>query len=252
MPYSRHDTAIAVAAEGLEKRFPIFGWVPTRPRGYVEALRGLDLVVREGEIHGVIGANGAGKSTLLRILATLIIADVGRAQVLGHDVVEDELAVRRSIGFTTGEERSNYWRLTARQNLEFVAALQHVRVVDAAIDAALELTGLKHAADRPVSGFSQGMARRLGLARAVLHSPDVLLLDEPTRSLDPVARDEFHQVLTQRRDRSGTTTVLTTHDLAEAAALCDTVTVVHGGRAIATLPAPTERKLRNALQKAAQ
>jgi ABC-type multidrug transport system ATPase subunit len=127
-----------------------------------------------------------------------------------------------------------------------------VRVVDAAIDAALELTGLKHAADRPVSGFSQGLARRLGLARAVLHSPDVLLLDEPTRSLDPVARDEFHQVLAQRRDRSGTTTVLTTHDLAEAAALCDTVTVVHGGRAIATLPAPTERKLRNALQKAAQ
>jgi len=252
MDMSRDDVTIAVAAEGLEKRFPIFGWIPARPRGTVDALRGLDLTVRTGEIHGIIGANGAGKSTLLRILATLILPDGGRARILGHDVEHDELAVRRAIGFTTGEERSNYWRLTARQNLEFAAALQHLSDVESAIEAALELTGLDTAADRPVSGFSQGMARRLGLARAVLHSPDVLLLDEPTRSLDAVARDEFHQVLAQRRDRGGTTTLLTTHDLTEAATLCDTVTVVRAGRAVATLAAADEPALRDALRSTAQ
>ena len=214
----------------------------------VHALDGIDLEVARGAIHGIIGPNGSGKSTCLRILATLVLADGGTATIDGHDVTADPLNVRRSIGFTTGDERSVYWRLTARQNLEFAAALQHLDDAGRAINTALEWTGLTVAADQRTSGFSQGMLRRLGLARAILHTPSVLLLDEPTRSLDPLARASFHGVVGDMRD-TGTTTVIATHDLAEAATLCDSVSIFFNGRVVARLDDATERKLAQALRK---
>jgi len=222
----------AVEVRGVEKRFPVRGLLPWKPKGIVHALRGVDLSVPEGTIHGVIGPNGSGKSTLLRILATLIIADTGAASVGAWDVARDAGMVRRLIGFSTGEERSLYWRLTARQNLEFAAALHHVSMPDTAIRGALRLAGLTEAADRPVSGFSQGMSRRLSLARALLHEPEVLLLDEPTRSLDPVAKEEFQHALTALRTERGLTSVVTTHDLSEAATMCDAVSVLWQGRVV--------------------
>ncbi|MEY2569749.1 MAG: type transport system ATP-binding protein [Acidimicrobiaceae bacterium] len=243
------DIAITVGA--LHKRFAVRGWRPGRPRGTVEALRGVELTVRRGTIHGVIGPNGSGKSTLLRVLATLIIPDTGTAAVNGFDVEQAPLDARRQIGFTTGEERSVYWRLTARQNLEFAAALHRLRDADARIASALEVAGLADAADRSVSGFSQGMARRLGLARAMLHQPSVLLLDEPTRSLDPVARDEFHAAAVGQRDSQHTTILLTTHDLAEAASMCDEVSVLREGRIIADVVPTSEGQLQDELRKVA-
>ena len=237
-------------ASDLQKRFVVPEWLPWRARPGVDALRGIDLTVSTGTIHGVIGPNGSGKSTLLRILATLIIADAGTATVAGHDIAADAIGVRRSIGFTAGDERSLYWRLTARQNLEFAAALHHIADPGAAIEEALAVANLDAAADRPVSGYSQGMIRRLGLARALLHRPAVLLLDEPTRSLDPVARDEFHRVVLALRDGGAVTTLLTTHDLGEAATVCGAVSVLTGGRIVADLTGATEKTLERTLRKA--
>lgn len=226
------DQRPALAVTGLAKRFEVPGWRPGRPKAVVDALRGVDLQVPVGSVHGVIGPNGSGKSTLLRVLATLIVADAGRAEVDGFDVGAEPMAVRRRIGLSTGEERGVYWRLTARQNLEFAAALHRLDDVDARVELALGEAGLTEDADRPVSGFSQGMARRLGLARAMLHRPSVLLLDEPTRSLDPVARGEFHAAALDRREREGVTVLLTTHDLNEAADVCDEVSVLDRGRIV--------------------
>jgi len=237
------DPAPALEALNVRKQFVVRGWVPGRPKAAVNALRGATLTVDHGTIHGVLGPNGSGKSTLLRVLATLVIADGGQARVNGLDVHRDERKVRRLIGFTTGEERSLYWRLTARQNLEFAATLYRLRRPAAAIAHALELVGLETEADRPVSGFSQGMSRRLGLARAILHEPPVLLLDEPTRSLDPTARAEFQGVLSNLRREKGVTTLLTTHDLGEAAVLCDAVSVLLHGRFVEHLGPSDEDRL---------
>lgn len=242
---------LAIRADGITKTFAVGGLL-TGARQRVEALRGADLGVAAGTIHGIIGPNGSGKSTMLRILATLVLPDAGAATVAGHDVVAAPAAVRRSIGFSTGEERAAYWRLSARQNLQFVAALYDVADEETAIADALAWVGLTDAADRPVSGFSQGMARRLGLARALLHRPPVVFLDEPARSLDPVARDELHGVLAALRDGGATTVVLTTHDMAEAVAICDQVSVLRDGLVVDVLAPTSESLLDDALRRPLQ
>jgi ABC-2 type transport system ATP-binding protein len=243
------DERPAIHTVGLQKEFLLRGWWPGRPRGVVHALRGADLHVKPGTTHGVMGPNGSGKSTLLRILATLITPDGGTATVSGLDAEGDAGRVRRLIGFSTGEERSLYWRLTARQNLEFAAALHHLPEPRRAIDSALALVQLLDDADRPVSGFSQGMIRRLGLARAVLHEPPILLLDEPTRSLDPVARSEFQAVVTRLRNDRGVTTLITTHDLGEAVAVCDEVSVLSNGEIVDHLTPVDEPTVDRALRR---
>jgi len=215
---------------GVTKRFPVRGWIPGRPRAHVIALDGIDLCVAAGSVHGLIGPNGSGKSTLLRILATLVLPTTGSAVLGGVDVAAHPLEARRRIGLSTGEERSHYWRLTGRQNLEFYAALFRLPRPRLRIDAVIAELELGDAADRPAGGYSQGMLRRLGLARAVLHEPAVLLLDEPARSLDPLARQRFHELVLGMRDRLGTTVLIATHDLAEAAEICDAVSVLSHGR----------------------
>jgi ABC-2 type transport system ATP-binding protein len=219
----------AIDAADVEKSFAVRGWVPGRPKRVVHALRGASITVGPATVHGIMGPNGSGKSTLLRVLATLIVPDGGRASVGGFDTATQARDVRATIGFSTGDERSLYWRLSAQQNLEFAAALYRVQDVNAAIERALALVDLEGERSRPVSGFSQGMARRLGLARALLHEPRILLLDEPTRSLDPAARHEFHEVLLRLR-ADGVTTLLTTHDSPEAVAVCDRVSLLSSGR----------------------
>ena len=219
-----------LVATNLVKTFPVRGWLPGRPKREVEALRGIDLSIGLGSIHGIIGANGSGKSTFLRVVATLVLPDNGSVRVAGCDVVKEAQAVRRLIGLSTGEERSLYWRLSPRQNLQFAAALYGIPAPAGAIETVLEVVGLTEDADRPVFGFSQGMSRRLGLARALLHQPHVLLLDEPTRSLDPTATAHFHEVLRSIQRERGVTTIMSTHDLEEAATCCDEVTAFHQGR----------------------
>lgn len=196
------------------------------------ALDGVTLDVGAGEVVALLGPNGAGKSTLLRILGTTVLPDAGTAEVAGHDVQVAAAAVRRSIGVMLGDERSWYWRLSGRQNLEFFGVLYGLRR-NAARSRARELlrdVGLERAGDRRFDGYSSGMRARLSLARALLTAPPVLLLDEPTRAIDPVAAVDFRERVRQLATDDGRVLLLATHNLYEAAALADRVIVLGAGR----------------------
>jgi len=210
-----------IEIEGLGKRF-----------GTVQALDRLDLEIDSGEIVALVGPNGSGKSTLLRILGTIVLPDSGRVRVAGHDAVADPAAVRRSLGVMLGDERSSYWRISGRRNLEFFAALHGMRRGEAADRAAALLgdLGLAEVADRPVSGYSSGMRVKLSLARALLGEPSILLLDEPTASLDPVAAERFRELVERLAGERGATVLLTTHDLAEVASVASRVVGLSSGR----------------------
>ena len=228
----------AIEAVGLVKTF-----VKTRslreillhPFGRAEripALRGADLAVREGEIVSLLGPNGAGKTTLLKILSCLVLPDAGRAIVGGDDTIHEN-RVKRRIGLVHSDERSFYWRLSARENLRFFARLYNVpyRKTEARLQELLERVDLAAAADRPFSGYSSGMKQRVAIARALLHDPPILLMDEPTRSLDPVTAIALRDFVTERLCRDGGKTVLlATHDLREAEAVSDRVAILVSGR----------------------
>jgi ABC-type multidrug transport system ATPase subunit len=215
----------------------------------VPALRDVSLDVGHAEIYGLAGPNGSGKTTLLRILATLVSPTTGDATVGGESVVASPLLVRRIIGVSNGEGRSLYWRLTARQNLEFFAGMYRLRDAAARIDELLRMFQLSAAADRPVGGFSQGMLQRLALARALLHKPPILLLDEPTKSLDPLAAAEFRELLLGLHTSQGTTIVLASHDLEEVVQLCNRVAVLRAGSIAAELMKPSRNQLLDAMQQ---
>jgi ABC-2 type transport system ATP-binding protein len=210
--------------------------------GSVQALAGIDLAVAPGEIVALLGPNGAGKSTLMRILATTVLPDGGTVRVAGYDAVTQASAVRGSIGLTLGDERSWYWRLSGRHNLEFFAALYGLRRRDARarVEELLAQVDLSAAADRRFDGYSSGMRMRLSLARALLPQPRVLLLDEPTRSLDPVAAAAFRAHVVALGQAWQMAVLYTTHDLHEAAAIAHRVVVLARGQVAAELPAGTE------------
>jgi ABC-2 type transport system ATP-binding protein len=230
-----------IRIEGLVKSFPVpRSWAATlrHPlRGSrVEVLRGVSLEVRRGEFFGLLGPNGAGKTTLFKILATLIQPEAGRAEVQGIDVLRDPGAVRRVLTPVIADERSLNWRLTGVENLRLFAALYGVpgRDREGAALRLLDTIGLAEAAHRMVGTYSSGMKQRLLIARALLSRPAVLLLDEPTRSLDPVSARDFRRFLREEiAGRQGCTVMLATHDADEALELCDRLAVLHRGRLVA-------------------
>ncbi len=198
----------AIEVKDLSKRF-----------GEVEALHEVSLAVEPGEIVALLGPNGAGKSTLLRIIATLISPDAGSIRLAGHDAVDDPKAARAAFGLMLGEERSLYWRLSGRQNLDFFGSLQGLGREEAAArtSALLERFGLDDVAERRCGEYSTGMRARLGLARALIGEPPVLLLDEPARSLDPLAAADLRGLLTSLAGERRTAVLYATHDLHDAA-----------------------------------
>lgn len=204
--------------------------------GTLAALDGIDLEVPWGGIVALLGPNGAGKSTLLRVLGTSVLPDRGHVEVAGHDVVTDPVAARRSLGLVLGDERSWYWRLSGRENLEFFAALNGFRrrAARQRTEELLALVGLTEAADRRFDSYSSGMRARLSLTRALLCEPPVLLLDEPTRTLDPVAAAMFRSEVRRQAD-AGRAILFATHDLHEAAALSSRVTVMVRGQLVASM-----------------
>jgi ABC-type multidrug transport system ATPase subunit len=209
-----------ICARGIVKRF-----------GSTVALDGVDLDVARGEVVVVLGRNGAGKSTLLRILGTTVLPDAGVATVAGHDVVRAARDARRQTGMVLGDERSWYWRLSGRANLEFFGALHgfdRARQRRRAVEL-LELVHLEDAADRRFDGYSAGMRARLSLARALLASPAVLLLDEPTSALDPVVGAELRVLIRDLAHDEQRAVLWVTHDLEEAVAVADRVIVIEHG-----------------------
>ncbi len=221
-------------------------------RDRFRAVDGIDLEVQAGEIFGVLGPNGAGKSTTLKMLATLLEPTSGEAEVLGIDVRRHPREVRAHLGAMLSGERSLYWKLTGRENLEYFAALYHVppRETRARIDGALEEVHLSDRAEDYVERYSTGMRQRLALARALLPDPPLLILDEPTLGLDPqAARDLRERVRALRRQ--GRTVLLTTHYMEEADQLCDRIAIVDHGRVVA-LDTPSALKRGRRAQEAAR
>jgi ABC-2 type transport system ATP-binding protein len=235
------DLRALVRIEGLVKRFPLRrSWSQTllHPlrREYAEVLRGVSLEVQKGEFFGLLGPNGAGKTTLFKILATLVLPEAGSVEVAGENALTDPAAVRRVLTPVIADERSLYWRLSGPQNLQLFAALYGVGARERARTAGglLEAVGLAHAGDRMVGTYSSGMKQRLLIARALLSKPAVLLLDEPTRSLDPVSARDFRQFLREEIvGRQGCTVLLATHDTDEAFELCDRLAVLDRGTVVA-------------------
>lgn len=211
----------------------------THRYGATEALRGVTLEVKGGAFFGLFGPNGAGKTTLIRILATLIIPTSGQAQVNGYDVVRGAAQVRASLGLVFSNENSFYGRLTGQQNLEFFAALQNLSARNAQQRTAelLEFFDLTHAARLPVQTYSTGMKQKLNVARALLHNPPIIFLDEPTKGMDVLTAENLRDLLKMELvEKQGKTILLTTHDLQEMEQLCDEVAILERGsvRAVGT------------------
>ena len=198
----------------------------------MRALSSVSLQVTQGHVQGLLGPNGAGKTTLTKILSTALLPTEGRAEILGRDIVREKAAVRRSIGVVLGGDRGLYAQLTARQNLEYWAALYDVprARTKGRIDGLLGRLGLE--TPRAVETFSRGMKQRLHLARGLIADPSVLLLDEPTMGMDPLAAREFRALIRELRSQ-GKSILLTTHDMEEAEALCDSVALIDKGRVLA-------------------
>src|SRR4029077_7037665 len=216
-----------IEARGLTKRFR---------RGSTEklAVDAVDLRIPTGHIFRLIGPNGARKSTLVSRLATLMKPTEGDAWVMGHHVVHDARAARRSLSLNASAgERGFYWRLNGYQNLEFFAALQGLdaRTAPQRVSRSLDLIGLSADSRLRFGEFSSGMKRRLNVGRALLVDRPVYMFDEPTSGVDPHSGDTIRGILRGLKDE-GRTVVLVTHDMEETTELCDTVGMLYGGRMI--------------------
>ena len=224
----------AIEAEGLRRTYKTHTGTVRRHVKEIEAVRGIDFEVPEGELFGLLGPNGAGKTTTIKMLITLLIPTAGTARVLGLDVVRDALEVRRRIGYVFGGERGVYDRLSGYDNLRYFAELYGVppREQKPRIEGLLKLVGLKGREHERAEGYSRGMKQRLHVARGLLHDPSVIFLDEPTIGLDPVGARDVRATIASLTE-AGKTVLLTTHYMFEADALCDRIAVISRGEIVA-------------------
>ncbi len=235
---------IAIQASNLNKTFKTkTGLWKTRTRSTV-AVEDISFEVERGELFGLLGPNGAGKTTTVKMLTTLLLPTRGTARILGLDVVQQMAEVRRHIGFAFSGSRGFYNRLSAIQNLKYFAELYALepQVTHKRIPALLELVGLGSRGDDRVETYSSGMIQRLHLARALLHDPEVLFLDEPTVGIDPVGARELRQTI-KNLISLGKTILLTTHYMAEAEELCQRIAIINKGSLVA-LDSPDALKRR--------
>ena len=206
--------------------------------GEVHAVDDVSFVAPAGEITGLLGPNGAGKTTLLRMLATLVVADAGRATIDGRDVVADRAQVRRRLGVLS-DARGLYPRLSGRENIAYYAALHGLDGAEREwrIDRLVDELGLADVAKRRTQGFSQGEKMKVAIARALIHDPATLLLDEPTNGLDIMSVRALRDQLRRLR-ASGKTLLFSSHVMQEVAALCDRIVILGRGRVVAIGTAP--------------
>ncbi|MDK2931596.1 MAG: type transport system ATP-binding protein [Bacillota bacterium] len=201
----------------------------------VEAVSGVTFSVKRGEIFGILGPNGSGKSTLIRLISTLLLPDEGEIRVFGHDVVRERFAVRRLIN-RVSVEAAFFKKLSAMENLSYAARLYDVDIRwarERAIGILKRLGFSESKAYEPLEDLSRGMQQKVAVARALLTSPVLLLLDEPTTGLDPVSKREVQDFVLEVRGSHDTTVILTTHDMQEADRLCDRVAIIDQGRFVA-------------------
>jgi ABC-2 type transport system ATP-binding protein len=196
------------------------------------ALDHVNLKVHAGELFGLLGPNGAGKTTLVKCLSTILIPDEGTAVVNGYDVLKETTMVRASIGLVVGGERTLYWKLTARDNLMYFASLYKMPRAEAKsrVNELLEMMGLLDRADERLEDYSTGMRQKIAIARALLHNPPVLLLDEPTLGLDPTFSRQMRSQIRELCRNEGKTILLATHYMYEADELCDRVAIINNGQ----------------------
>ncbi len=244
---------IAIEANQLVKKFParpgtgdkptdgapapkrkLFQFGKKEPKPMFTAVNGVDLQIRRGEIFGLLGPNGAGKSTTIRMLCTLLEPTSGWARVNGFDVVKQANEVRRNLGTVLAGERSIYWKLSGRENLEYFAALYHIPapVAKKRVEDLLERMEIKDRANELVEKYSTGMRQRIAIAKALLARPPILLLDEPTLGLDPQAARNLRELIAELK-REGHTILLTTHYMEEADQLSDRIGIIDTGKVIA-------------------
>ncbi len=208
----------------------------TRTYGTMTALSALDLTVNKGDLFGFIGSNGAGKTTTLRILATFLAPTAGTARVLGHDVVRDADAVRHVIGYMP-DFFGVYKDMEVTEYLDFFGACYKIATAqrEKTVSDVLELVGLSEKKGALIGALSRGMQQRLGLARVLIHDPQLLLLDEPASGLDPRARIEMMAIL-QELQRLGKTIIISSHILSELQTLCNRVAIIEKGKLIYSGP----------------
>jgi ABC-2 type transport system ATP-binding protein len=229
----------AIGINNLTKRFArTSGYrdlMPFRKKQWVTAVENISLEIQPGEFFGLLGPNGAGKTTLIKLLCCLVLPTSGKAQILGHDTLKDEQTVKKLVGLVSAEERSFYWRLTGRENLEFYASLNNLpgKRAGQRINELLNLVGMFKEADMRFQTYSTGMRQKLAIARGLLGDPQVLFVDEPTRSLDPVSAQSVRSFLKEKVLREKKTIVLATHNLSEAEQLCDRLAIMNHGQVIA-------------------
>ncbi|MEW5992000.1 MAG: ABC transporter ATP-binding protein [Chloroflexota bacterium] len=225
------DAALpALLVEGVTKRF-----VVGRKKKPVLAIANVSLRLERGGVFGILGANGSGKSTLIRLVSGLLTLDEGRVEVFGHDIARDEMAVKRLIN-RVSVDAAFFKKLSPMENLLFAARLYGLDSGRARGDAIgiLERLGIaEKRVDRPVEQMSRGMQQKVAIARALLTSPALLLLDEPTTGLDPRSKLEVQAFIEEVRLTHDASIVLTTHDLDEADRLCDRISVLNDGRVVA-------------------
>ena len=220
----------ALLIDGVSKRF-----VVGRRKKPVAAITNVSMRLERGDIHGILGANGSGKSTLIRLISGLLTLDEGRVEVFGHDIERDELAVKRLIN-RVSVDAAFFKKLSPMENLLFAARLYGLDGREARRQATAILARLgiaKNRLGRPVEQMSRGMQQKVAIARALLTSPTLLLLDEPTTGLDPRSKLDVQAFVEEVNADHEATIVLTTHDLAEAERLCSRITILDGGRVVA-------------------
>lgn len=215
----------------------LFNWISREREGRTVALNEVSFAIEQGSIMAVLGPNGSGKTTMLKLISTMLLPDDGSIRVEGNDTVTAQQEVRARVGFAVASERSFFPRLTARENLDFFAALENVRRGDRAqrVKKVLHLTELEEVGDTLVMKFSSGMYQRLAIARALLKEPSVLLLDEPSRSLDPAAAYHFWEWLKSTAEQ-GCTVLLATHNFDEAVTVANSVAILSHGTILTRRP----------------
>jgi ABC-2 type transport system ATP-binding protein len=228
----------SIVFDSVHKTFRRGGFFFSRQKQIeTHALKGISLRVFPGEVLAVLGPNGSGKSTSLKLVSTMLLPDRGTVLVNGTDTQADSRLVRTQVGYALASERSFFPRLTVSENLEFFAALEDVcrRERSSRIRCVLKSVQLEDAADKQVMKLSSGMYQRLGIARALIKQPSILLLDEPTRSLDPAAASGLWASV-RSLSSTGVTVLVATHNFAEALAVADRIAVLQAGNLMGLQP----------------